>query len=106
MITEALEKSLSNKSSLAKVARSLDAGFGGVAFRQLDHLRVVFDAVGAGAALGRHDDRAAVARAEIDDVIARRDVAQVEHLFDQLVRRRHPDHIFSRLTDARFIAAR
>ena len=106
MITEALEKSLSNKSSLANVARSPTPRFGGVLFRQLDHLRVVFDAVGAGAALGRHNYRAAIARAEIDDVIARRDVAQVEHLFDQLIRRRHPDHIFSRLADARFIAAR
>ena len=100
VITEALEKSLSNRSSLAKVARSLTPGGSGVALGELDHFRIVFDAVGAGAALGGHDDRAAVARTEIDQVIARRDVAQVEHLFDQLIGCRHPHHIFPRLTDA------
>ena len=42
-----------------------DAGLLGVLARQRDHVRIEFDADGGGAALGRGDDGAAVARAEI-----------------------------------------
>ena len=81
-----------------------DTLLGGVALRQLDHVRIVLDAMGARAAFGGRDDRAAVARAEIDHVIARRDFAPCRASFDQRIRRRHPDDIFSRLADARLVS--
>ena len=48
-----------------------------------DHVRVVLDAERTCAALRRGNDRATIARAEIDDVIARGDLGHVEHTLDQ-----------------------
>jgi hypothetical protein len=49
--------------------------------------------------LGGRDHRAAVAGAEIDDVIVRRHLRHLQHAFDQRLRRWHPDHILAFLTD-------
>ena len=44
VITVAFEKSVSNRSAFMNVGLLGDAFLGGVALRQLDHVRVVFDA--------------------------------------------------------------
>ena len=54
------------------------------------------------AALGGGDHRAAVAGAEVDDVVLRRDLGHVEHLVDERLRRRHPDDVLAGLTDLGF----
>ena len=84
---------------LHEVRLAGDAGGRGVPLRQLDHVRVVFDALRTEPALGRGDDRAAVARAEVHQVVLRGDLGEVEHLFDQRLRRRHPDDVLARLPD-------
>src|SRR6267142_1913532 len=56
--------------------------------------------MGAHAAFGSGDDRAPVARAQVDHVIARRHFRHVEHFVDQRLRRGHPDDVLSRLADA------
>ena len=53
----------------------------------------------AGAALGRRDDVAAVAGAQIDHVVGRRQLRHVEHLLDERRRRRHPDDVLAGLAD-------
>ena len=63
-----------------------DAGLLRILPRQLDHLRVVFDADGARAALRGADDVAAVARPQIHDEVLRRDLGDVEHLLDERFR--------------------
>src|SRR5919204_914741 len=72
-----------------------------VLLRELDHVRVVLDAERARAALRRRDHRAAVARAEIDDIVLWRDARHVEHLVDHRLRRRHPDDVLAGLADFR-----
>ena len=57
--------------------------------------------IARGAALGRGDDRAAVARAQVVVDVLRRDLGHVEHLLDQRLRRRHPDDVLARLADRR-----
>ena len=53
------------------------------------------------AALGRRDDVAPVAGAEVHDVVLRRHLRHIEHLLDQLRRRRHPDDVLAFLADRR-----
>ena len=101
VITVAFEKSVSNRSAFMKLRLLADAFLGGVALRQLDHVGVVFDALRRGAALGRGDDGAAIAGAEVVHGVGRRDLGHVEHLVDQRLRRRHPDHVLAGLTDLR-----
>ncbi len=83
------------------VAFAVIAGLRRVALRQLDHVRVVFDANGRGAALGGRDDRAAVARSEIHQELAGLDLGEVQHLVDERLRRRHPDDVLAGLADGR-----
>ena len=77
------------------------AGLLRVLARQIDHVRIEFDADGGRAALRRGDDGAAVARAEIHVEVARSQLGDVEHPVDQRLRRRHPDHVLAGLADAR-----
>ena len=100
-MTVACEKSLSKRSAFANVALARHAFGGGVALRQRHHVRVVLDAVRPGATLGRGDDRAAVTRPEIDDVVLWRDFRHVEHLVHEGLRRRHPDDVLACLSDFR-----
>jgi hypothetical protein len=83
-----------------KVAVSLTPSWR-VALRQLDHIRLVFDAERLGAALRRRDHRAAVARAQIHHVVVGRDLGRIQHLVDQRLRRRHPDDVLAFLADLR-----
>ena len=53
-------------------------------------------------ALGGGDDDAAVARAEVNDVILRRDLRQIQHFVRQCLRCRNPYHILARLAHNRF----
>ena len=101
VITVAFEKSVSNRSASTKVALVARRRPFGVPLGELDHVGVVLDARGAGAALGCGDDRAAVAGAEIDQEVAGHDLGHVEHLVDQRLRRRYPDHVLAGLTDPR-----
>jgi hypothetical protein len=78
-----------------------DAFLRRVALRELDHVRVVFDAHRARAALRRGDDGAAVARAEVHVEVLRRELRHVEHLVHQRLRRRHPDDVLAFLSDGR-----
>ena len=59
-----------------------------------------------GAALGGGDDRAAVARAEVDDVVLRRQLRHVEHLVHESLRGRDPDDVLARLSDFRLEGCR
>jgi hypothetical protein len=51
----------------------------------------------ARAALGRGDHQPAIARAEVDDEVARRDLGEVEHFLGERRARRHPDHVLAGL---------
>ena len=53
----------------------------------------------ARAPLRRGDDNATVARSEVDDVVLRRHAGHVEHLVDQLGRRRQIHDILAVLAD-------
>ena len=66
-------------------------------FRQLDQLAVVLDAMGARAALGRGDDVAAIAGAEIDHVVLGRDCGDIEHFLHHGLGITDPDDIFTEL---------
>ena len=55
------------------------------------------------AALGGGDDGAAVAGAEIVVDVTGRQLGDVEHLFDQGLRRRHPDDVLAGLPDLGFV---
>jgi hypothetical protein len=76
-------------------------GLGRGALCQFDHVRVVFNAQGTGAALRGGDDRAAVARTEVDEEVLRRELRHVEHLVDEGLRRRHPHDVLPGLSDLR-----
>ena len=102
MSTCAFEKSVSKMSALTNVALSATPAAVGVALRQLHHVGVVFDALRAEPALGGGDHRAAVAGAEVHEVVLRRHLRHVEHLLDQRLRRGHPHHVLARLSDGRF----
>ena len=79
------------------------AGGGRLPPRELDEIGVELDAETARAAFGGGDDGAAVARAEIDDEVLRRDLGVVEHLLDHGCARRHPDRILAHLPDDRLV---
>ena len=79
-----------------------DAGFLRPAPRQRHHIGVVLDADRPRAALGSGNHVAAIARPEIHDDVLWRDLRHVEHLFDQLGRRRHPDDVLAGLTGRGF----
>src|SRR5436853_325841 len=78
-----------------------DAGGGGVAPRERHHVGLVLDAQGTRAALCRGDHQAPVARAEVDDEVARRDAAEVEHFLGERGARRHPDDVLAWLAFVR-----
>ena len=69
--------------------------------RQCDHVRVVFHAERVGATPGGRDHVASIAGAEIDHVVLRCDLREIEHLLDELWRRGHPHHVLARLPDHR-----
>ena len=102
VMTCAFERSVSKRSAFDE-RRLVGDTPAAVAFRlrQLDHVRVVFDAHRAGAALGRGDHGAAVTGAEIHHEVLRRDLGHVEHLLDEHLRRRHPDDVLAGLANLR-----
>ena len=102
VITCAFEKSVSNRIGLREHRSVGDALGRGVAPGQLDHVGVVFDALGPKAALGGRDDRAAVAGSEINQKVLGRHLRQVEHRVDKRLRSGHPDHVLAGLSDLRF----
>src|SRR6266404_3213300 len=96
---EYLERLLEREVALRQLVLVRDARRLGVPLGERDHLGVVLDAERVRAALCRGDHRAAVARAEIDDVVLRRHAREVEHLVDHRLRRRHPHDVLARLAD-------
>jgi hypothetical protein len=58
--------------------------------------------VGAHAALGGGDDGAAVARAQIDEIVGLCDLGHVEHAVDQGLGAGDPDHVLAGLAAVRF----
>ena len=86
---------------LQKIRLAGHARLLGVAFRQLDHVGVVFDPGRARAAFGRGDHGAAVAGTQVHHIIVRGDFGGVEHFVDQRLRGRNPHHVLAFLTDLR-----
>ena len=80
---------------LDKVSPFADSLSGSIALRQGNQVGVVLDAERTSATLRRGDDDAAVAGAEVDHVILRRYLRQVQHLFGERLRRRQPNHILA-----------
>jgi hypothetical protein len=104
VITVASEKS--EEVGLHEAGAAGDAFLFGVALGECDHARVVLDAHGARAAFCGGDDGAAVAGAEVDDVVLGRHLGHVEHLVDEGLRRGHPDDVFPFLADLRLVGGR
>src|SRR5882724_4643872 len=92
--TVACLKSASNMSPWTKVARSATPA--AAAF-----FRASSTISGPRAALRGRDHYPPVARAEVDDEVARRDGSEIEHLLDQRARRRHPHDILAGLAFVR-----
>ncbi len=74
-----------------------DPLLGRQAFRQLDQLAIVLDAMGARAALRRGDDVAAIAGTEIDDVVLGVTAGDIEHFLHHRLGITDPDDIFTEL---------
>ena len=82
-MTLALEMSATNMSPWTNCALSATPASFASCLRQLDHVRVVLDTECDRAALGRADDVAAVAGAQVDDEVLRCHLCEVEHPFDR-----------------------
>ena len=103
VMTVAFDRSASNRSPWTNVARSDDAGLLRPALGQGHHVRVELDAKRPSRpAWRRVMTRDAVARAEVDHVVLRGDLRQVQHLVDGRLRRRHPDDVLAGLAADRF----
>ena len=79
-----------------------NALLGGIAVRQRDHRRVVFDAGRRGDLEVAHcsDGDATVARAQVYQLVAGPCIGHAQHPVDQPVRRRHPDDVLAGLAHA------
>ena len=76
-----------------------DPLFFGIALGQLDHIRVVFDAVGARAPFRSGDHRAPIAGTQVIQRVLRRELHHVEHFVHQRLRGGHPHHVLAGLPD-------
>jgi hypothetical protein len=71
---------------------------------EFDHVGVVLDAERARrmvAGRGQHD--LAIARSEVDDIVAGSDLGQLQHPLDQPVRCGNPDHVLAVLASGRLV---
>ncbi len=96
-MTVAFEKSLSKMSAFMNVAFAETPAASALRFDSSTMSGLYSMPSARGAALRRGDDNRAVARPEVDQVVLRGHLGQVEHLLDQRMRRRHPDDVLPRL---------
>ena len=96
-------KSLANRSAAENVARSATPASAARVFDNATMSGLYSMPSRGRAPLGGRDDRPAVTRTQVDQIVVRLQLRQIEHRLDQLLAGRHPDDVFALLPDGRAV---